>query len=116
MTQNIREWLQVTDRERDLRASQGREHSDVAFLLKRLQEIRRNAKALELASEAWRFVPTEHVSQTGDDLVDRLRGLYTLPGDVPFVRRFFASPINLRAADEIERLRLALSVVDAKAQ
>lgn len=50
---------------------------------------------------------------TGDDLLDRLRGIYTIPvndgagllnGKDTFTRRFPALPINLEAADRIERL------------
>ena len=40
MTQKIREWLRVTDRERDLLNNPGHSSGNVAFLLRRLQKIR----------------------------------------------------------------------------
>jgi len=61
--------------------------------------------------------PAEPVSdrpETGDSLLDRLHGIYTIPvndgagplnGKNAFTRRFPLLPINLIAADEIERLR-----------
>ncbi len=46
--------------------------------------------------------------ENSDDLVNRLRGIYTFPeapdGFQPSTRRFGASPINLEAANRIEKL------------
>jgi hypothetical protein len=57
--------------------------------------------------------PVEGVP-TGDKLVDRLRGIYTVPvrdgagplnGKTTFTRTFAVGPINMQAASEIEKLR-----------
>jgi hypothetical protein len=55
---------------------------------------------------------------TGDQLLDRLRGIYTVPvndgagplnGSMTFTRRFPTLPLNLEAAAEIVRLRADLA-------
>lgn len=57
---------------------------------------------------------TSITSETGDHLIDRLHGIYTIPvndgagllnGKDTFTRRFPTLPLNLEAADEIVRLR-----------
>lgn len=62
--------------------------------------------------------------ETGDSLLDRLRGIYTIPvndgagllnGKDTFTRRFFPMPICAEAAAEIERLQsLARTALDER--
>lgn len=58
---------------------------------------------------------------SGDGLLDRLRGVYTIPvndgagplnGSMTFTRKFPTLPLNLEAATEIERLRALLATHD----
>lgn len=99
---------QVTELEariRELTAEVGRLTKEAAILR-------------EAIGELWLMPAKEEQQATGDELVDRLRGIYTVPvndgagplnGKDTFTQCFNVAAIKHRAADEIERLREELA-------
>lgn len=85
-------------------------------LQRELQEKEAELTLWKTAVEDWRkFPPEREVRPTGDSLVDRLRGIYSIPindragpldGKNEYVGQgFFTGKIMYDAAEEIERLR-----------
>ena len=71
--------------------------------------------AANVALGDWRAQPTTFHKPTGDSLIDRLRGIYTIPGaetagplegQFVYTRRFGVGAINHEAADRIEQLKI----------
>jgi hypothetical protein len=78
---------------------------------------------LRAACADWRLKPAENLAPTGDSLVDRLRGIYTVPvndgagplnGVDTFARAFSVGQIQHEAADEIEHLRDRIAELEHK--
>lgn len=91
-------------------------------VLKLVDEVRRLRAELDAirarVHDAYLRTPDVEHPATGDQLIDRLRGIYTVPvndgagplnGSMEFTRRFPTLPINVEAAHEIVRLRECLA-------
>lgn len=87
----------------------------IECLQRELQQKEAELALWQTAVEDWRKTPDQEAQPTGDSLVDRLRGIYSIPindkagplnGKNAYVgRSFFTGKIMHEAAEEIERLR-----------
>lgn len=93
-------------------------YSEERDLLKQVIETLKAQHAeievLKRATEDWRWAEPQHIEPAGDSLIDRLRGIYTVPvndgagllnGKSTFTKQFPVGGINHEAAAEILRLR-----------
>lgn len=106
---------------RDERVSQCLEHigellEEVIRLKAELAEVRAEIKTLEDAHPFRNYKPSNHEA-TGNDIVDRLRGIYRTPindgagplnGKDHYERRFAVGELSHHAADHIENLKRGL--------
>jgi hypothetical protein len=81
-----------------------------------------HVEVLKATIPDWRTQEESQAEETGDSLVDCLRGIYTSPindgagplnGKMTFTRRFAVGKIQHDAADEIMRLRAELHRISA---
>ena len=114
---------------RDERVSQCLEHigellEEVIRLKAELAEVRAEIKTLEDANPFRNTKPSNH-EPTGNDIIDRLRGIYRTPindgagplnGKDYYERRFAVGKLSHQAADEIESLRASLAEARADSE